>query len=437
MSQTPLTHFEQPDDLSAPTTTASSGLARRDFLRLGGRGMAAAGLAASGLASLSACQPAQPNSQIITRNYGKREPVPAELIDKASIPTFPNTRFFADRPSQDFAVWLDAWTKQRRNLGLATTAPLQAITFSGGSSEGAFGGGLMVGWGQRGDRPVFDLVSGISAGAIVGASVILGHNYDKRIQAAFTSNAFSDILALRPTSLLFGGPSLSSANKLATQLEAQVDDAMIDLMGRAYFAGRRFMVITSNLDQQRPVAWDITGIAASRHPSRYALVRKILLASAALPGLFPPVRFSVVADGQAYDEFHVDGAVTQGLYLFPGAQDSLSTVRQVAPEMRFNIYMVINGPILPTYDPVRARALNLANTSLQTLLKNRTAGDVKEIFRIAQFFETPARLTFLPQEMSQSSETNSFKADYMNTLFAYGQERGLKADLWYDRFPLV
>ncbi len=425
-------------DLPGPNpthpTTSATGLSRRALLKGGLQGLGLAGLSSLGL---TACQPAQGGQVEPQANYGRREPVPAELLDKASIPTFPNTRFFADRPSRDFAAWLDIWTRQRRNLGLASTKPMDAIAFSGGSSEGAFGGGLMVGWGQRGDRPVFDLVSGISAGAIVGASVILGHGYEQRIQAAFTSNAFSDILTLRPTSLLFGGPSLSSAAKLASQLEEQVDDAMIDQIGRAYHAGRRFMVITSNLDQQRPVAWDITAIAASLHPSRYALVRKVLLASAALPGLFPPVRFAVVADGKAYDEFHVDGAVTQGLYLFPGAQDSLTTVRQMAPEMRFNIYMVINGPILPTYDPVRARALNLANSSLQTLLKNRTAGDVKEIFRIAQFFQTPARLTFLPQDMSQTSETNSFKADYMNKLFAYGQERGLKADLWYDRFPLI
>ncbi len=431
-SRPPLIDLQHSDAPAQPLTFP--GLARRRVLRTASQSLALAGLAGLGLIG---CQPAQGAQDEAPRNYGRRDPVPPELLDKASIPTFPNTRFFADRPSRDFAAWLDTWTRQRRNLGLASTTPMEAIAFSGGSSEGAFGGGLMVGWGQRGDRPVFDLVSGISAGAIVGASVILGHGYEQRIQAAFTSNAFSDILALRPTSLLFGGPSLSSAAKLASQLEQQVDDAMIDQIGRAYHAGRRFMVITSNLDQQRPVAWDITAIAASLHPSRYALVRKILLASAALPGLFPPVRFAVVADGQAYDEFHVDGAVTQGLYLFPGAQDSLTTVRQMAPEMRFNVYMVINGPILPTYDPVRARALNLANSSLQTLLKNRTAGDVKEIFRIAQFFQTPARLTFLPQDMSVTSETNSFNAEYMNKLFDYGQERGLKADLWYDRFPLI
>ena len=148
------------------------------------------------------------------------------------------------------------------------------------------------------------------------------------------------------------------------------------------------------------------------------------MATTALPGLFPPVRLPVQANGQLYEELHVDGGVTQGLYIMPGADDSAEVMRTLAPNMKFRLWMVINGSLTPSYSPVDASALRLANKSLQTLLKSRTSEDVEDLFELAEEMRTPARVTFVPNEITQRGNANGFDRQYMRQLFRYGLARG-------------
>ena len=63
--------------------------------------------------------------------------------------------------------------------------------------------------------------------------------------------------------------------------------------------------------------WNIGAIAASGHPAAPDLVRRILLASAAIPGAFPPVMFDVTLDGERHQEMHVDGGAFAQAFLYP------------------------------------------------------------------------------------------------------------------------
>ena len=370
------------------------------------------------------------------RSFRNRNPIPQANVAEGTFPGFNGIRFFADRPSVEFSNWFTDWASQRQQLGLDRGGlPIDALTLSGGSSEGAFGAGLLVGWGQRGDRPKFNLVCGISAGALIASSVATGSDYDMRLVSAFRSNAFSDLVDIQPTKMLFGGESASSADKLFATINRMVTNQMIDQIAVNYRKGSRFLVLTTNLDLQRPVAWDITAIAASGHHNRYHLVRSLLMATTALPGLFPPVRLPVEANNTVYDELHVDGAVSQGLFLLPGAEDSLRTTQSIAPNMRFRIWMVINGSLTPSYSPVNAQMLQLANKSLETLLKRPTSEDVEDLFEMAQEMQTAGRVTFVPNEITQRGNANGFDKTYMRQLFRYGLARGKQADYWFDRLP--
>ena len=51
----------------------------------------------------------------------------------------------------------------------------------------------------------------------------------------------------------------------------------------------------------------MTAIAASDNPNKLQLFRDVLVASAAIPGVFPPEMIKVIADGQTFEEMHVDG----------------------------------------------------------------------------------------------------------------------------------
>jgi predicted acylesterase/phospholipase RssA len=77
------------------------------------------------------------------------------------------------------------------------------------------------------------------------------------------------------------------------------------------------MVATVNLDVGRPVIWNIGAIAASGHPQALDLFRRILLASASVPGAFPPVLLNVEMGGRRFQEMHVDGGAAVQVFLYP------------------------------------------------------------------------------------------------------------------------
>ena len=81
------------------------------------------------------------------------------------------------------------------------------------------------------------------------------------------------------------------------------------------------LVGATNLDAGRPMVWDITRLAASNAPNAPALIHDVILASASIPGVFPPVQIEVEADGRRFDELHVDGGVTAQLFFSPAGTD--------------------------------------------------------------------------------------------------------------------
>jgi predicted acylesterase/phospholipase RssA len=51
------------------------------------------------------------------------------------------------------------------------------LALSGGGPDGAFGAGVLRAWTESGTRPEFDIVSGISTGAIIAPFAYLGFDY--------------------------------------------------------------------------------------------------------------------------------------------------------------------------------------------------------------------------------------------------------------------
>ena len=58
-------------------------------------------------------------------------------------------------------------------------------------------------------------------------------------------------------------------------------------------------------------------IASSGSPRALEAFRDILVASAAIPGAFPPTMMRVEVDGKPYDEMHVDGGASAQVFMYP------------------------------------------------------------------------------------------------------------------------
>ena len=134
------------------------------------------------------------------------------------------------------------------------------------------------------------------------------------------------------------------------------DDAAI---AAEYARGRMLLIGTTNLDMQRPVVWNIGAIAASGHPQALDLFRRILLASASIPGAFPPVLIEVEQDGRRFQEMHVDGGAFTQVFLYPRSVTSQrrALLRRGEHVQAARAFVIRNGRVTP----------NPAKTDRQTL----------------------------------------------------------------------
>src|SRR5688572_32969827 len=70
---------------------------------------------------------------------------------------------------------------------------LNILVLSGGGADGAFGAGVLVGWSETGLRPRFDVVTGVSTGALMATLVFLGSEYDPVLKDVYTTVSSDDI----------------------------------------------------------------------------------------------------------------------------------------------------------------------------------------------------------------------------------------------------
>src|SRR5262249_17055295 len=142
---------------------------------------------------------------------------------------------------------------------------------------------------------------------------------------------------------------------------------------KAYDEGRLLLIGTSNLDAQQPVIWNIGAIAKSGHSRALDTIRRILLASAAIPGAFPPTMFDVTVDGVAYQEMHVDGGAFAQAFLYPASltQGRRERMKQGRPVIDINAYVIRNARLDPAWSAVERRTLGIAGRAISTRIPPR------------------------------------------------------------------
>ena len=303
------------------------------------------------------------------------------------------------------------------------------LALSGGGSDGAFGAGLLAGWSERGNRPDFEVVTGVSAGAITAPFAFLGPRYDAKLREIWTRYGTNQLIIAQIVPGLLGGPALADSSPLQNLIARYVDARMLAEIAAEYRKGRLLLIGTTNLDAQRPVVWNMGEIAASRHPGALELFRRVLLASASIPGALPPVRIPVTVDGRTYEELHVDGGATREVFVSPIEVPfkAIDRFYDIAPKRR--VYIVKNGKYEPEYKPVREQALPIAAQAIQTLITRQHHNDIYRVYRMAKDSGADFNLAFVPQSF-QVKSNEPFDPRYQAALFDEGLKLARSGRVW-------
>jgi Patatin-like phospholipase len=312
--------------------------------------------------------------------------------------------------------------QSKKEGGVATTQPDRSILcLSGGGSFGAYSAGVLVGWSERGDRPRFDVVTGISTGALIAPCAFLGPKYDDQLKRFYTTLKSRDIYRLRPLSGLFG-EAFADTSPLAAQIDSFLTaEAMQDLV-EAHRKGRRLYIGTTEEEGKQFVVWDVGAMAARNGPGDLALIKKVLLGSSAAPGFFPSAKIEVSVDGVSHTERHVDGGVSQSLffrppYLPPGERSDVAA-RDLAGA---KVYVILAGKLYADPQVIRPWSLAQAGNSVSTLIYAQTRGDLQRLYTICLLTGMDYYVSAIPPEYPAPTSSAEFKPAVMTAMFEEGR----------------
>jgi predicted acylesterase/phospholipase RssA len=365
------------------------------------------------------------------------ESVPEQFVDTVDVSGYYNIRSWGDEAPANLKAIAAKKVAQtrRRYAGSRLPRSISLLSISGGGSYGAYGAGLLAGWGDSGRRPAFEAITGVSAGALTAPFVFLGRQYDSELKEIWTSISTKDVLRSQGLGGVLVGTAAADSSPLLRLISKYVDEDFLDEIGSEHNRGRRLYVGTTNLEAQRPVVWDMGEIAVSGQPNRVELFRKILLASASVPGLFPPVKIQVTVDGESYDEVHVDGGTTEQLFLYPARVNLSELGRRYGFSPRRRMYIIRNGILAPEWQKVEPKTLKIASRAITTVTKYQGRGDILRLYALARRDRIDFNLASIPVTFDVPAN-EPFDQAQMNALFDLGYGAGSRGYKWRKRLPV-
>jgi predicted acylesterase/phospholipase RssA len=366
-------------------------------------------------------------------------PLPAALENEVRVPGFPEeVRAWADQPSKSLTrSAVGSIQEEREAYGEEILKkPVALLALSGGGDNGAFGAGVLCGWTQHGDRPRFKLVTGISTGALIAPFAFLGSDYDANLKV-YTMVTQEEIFRRKSLLTALWRESLADTRPLAQLIFKYIDEPVLQAVAAEHKKGRRLFIGTTQFDAQRLVIWNMGAIAASGHPEALKLFQKILLASASIPGFFPPQYFQVEAGGLKYEEMHVDGGTMAQVILYEAALKPFAEMENLM-EVKLTgrpkvLYIIRNGPVKPNWNKVRPRLVPIASRAINTLIKAQGVGDLYRLMAFARRDKMDFNLAAIPGDFPPPPE-DMFDQEYMNKLFDFAHETARKGYPW-KKYP--
>jgi len=314
-------------------------------------------------------------------------------------------------------------------------APSQAQTYlalSGGGADGAYGVGVLNGLTAAGTRPTFSVVSGVSTGGLIAPFAFLGSSYDETLKDVYTSGIAETLLQDPSIMRVLFRSGLFGNTRLRELVARYVGPEVLSAVARENAKGRKLLIVTTDLDTQRTVIWDMGRIAAVGTPEALQLFRDVMAASASIPLLFPPIMIDAEGEGRRFQEMHVDGGVTAPVLTLP---DALLFQGHVWPANgRLNIYILVNKKLERTFELVSNSTLDVASRSISSLTQAQTRSVILSTYDFAKRNRLGFHLSYIERDYPEPASAG-FDTGYMRALYQYGYEKAAAGRAWTSTPP--
>ena len=306
------------------------------------------------------------------------------------------------------------------------------LALSGGGSNGAYGAGVLVGWSKRGERPEFDIVTGVSTGALTAPFAFLGPSWDDRLTEAYTGKEAGLILKPRGVGVLFH-PSFYSSAALRQLVDSYVTPDLMQAVVHEHKRGRRLLIATTNLDTEETVIWDMGAIASRGDAASLKLFKDVLVASASIPGVFPPTLIEVEGPTSAkgarhLSEMHVDGGVTIPFFVAPESLLLWTAAKGDAKPGR--LYVIVNGKVGGAFGFTKGGAVSIVGRSWDAMSKALMRTHLAASSAFARRNGGQLFYAAIPDSADLDTSGLDFAVDNRTALFRMGVERAEAGWAW-------
>jgi hypothetical protein len=299
---------------------------------------------------------------------------------------------------------------------------LNMLSLSGGGQNGAFGAGFLIGWRESGQRPEFDLVTGVSTGSLLATHALLGTPADDVIlEQMYTEVTDEDIYSSRSIFDLPSSDSIRDTAPLQAMIAKYITAETLQRVAAALEDNRILMVGTTNVDYGQTWVWNLSLIAKNGELDLY---RKVLLASASFPIVFPPVEI----DGHLF----VDGAARSNVVVI-----GMAGSEQPAPPLYGpgNLYLISNGKFQHPPAALQRALGSVAATTVGVMMDQSMQTALMRSYFGAQFLGYNFNMVAIPDEVEIGNDPLAFDPTQMRAAFDAGHTLANESDPWGHKPP--
>ena len=301
---------------------------------------------------------------------------------------------------------------------------LNMLSLSGGGQNGAFGAGFLIGWSDSGRRPQFDVVTGVSTGALLATHALLGTPADDAIlEQMYTKVTDKDIYDNRSLFGILSSDSLRDTSPLQALIAKYITAETLQRVAAAFDDNRLLVIGTTNVDYGQTWVWNMSLIA--KH-GKLDLYRKVLLASASFPIVFPPVDI----DGHLF----IDGAARSNVVVI-----GMGGSKQPEPPLYGpgNMYLISNVKFQHPPAALRRALGDVAATTVGVMMDQSMQTALLRSYFGAQFLGYAFKMVAIPDEVEIGKDPLAFDPKQMRAAFDAGHALGKQPDPWLSEPPNV